>query len=374
VVRMPVGAGVVLKAQVPSGRRGKGGGIRFAASCAEAEQAAAELFATTVQGFPVTEVLLEERVPVVSEYYLSVLTDTSPTWNRPLVMVSARGGMEVEDLAAEAPELILQTHADPAYGLHPYQARDLVRRAGVGAEVRGRFVEVVLAAYRAYWESDAELVEINPLAVTSDGRLLALDAKVTIDSSAGYRHPGQEGSTLDSPEARAAALGLSYVELEGNIGLISNGAGLTMATMDHIGLLGGRPANFMDTGERILRNGIDDGLTILAAKSGVEVILINVFGGGVRCDVIAAKIVEALEKRPGFPLPVVVALNGRNADAGRTILAERALPGVCALPTVDEAVAEAVRLAGLALAAAGAGEGGAPAPGEERGPAAPRES
>jgi succinyl-CoA synthetase beta subunit len=348
VVRIPVGAGVVLKAQVPSGRRGKGGGIRFAAGSAEASRAAGELFGMTLQGVPVTEVLLEERVAIAAEYYLGVLTDTSPAWDCPLVMFSSRGGMEVEELAAQAPEEIVQVHADPAYGLHGYQARDVVRLAGAAAKLRPQLAEVVLAAYRAYWESDAELVEINPLAVAADGRVLALDAKITIDNSARYRHPDLKGAVIHSVEARAAALGLSYVELDGDIGLMSNGAGLTMATMDQIGLLGGHPANFMDTGERILRNGIDDGLTLLAEKRGVKVILINVFGGGVRCDVIAEKIVEALRRRPGFPIPVVAALNGRNAEAGRSILARDAPPGVHVLPTVDEAVVEAVRLAGRA--------------------------
>ena len=346
VVRIPVGAGVVLKAQVPSGRRGKGGGVRFAASSEEASKAADELFSMTLQGVPVTEVLLEERVAVAAEYYLGVLTDTSPIWDCPVVMFSSRGGVEVEELAAETPEMIVQVHADPAYGLHGYQARDAARLAGAAAELRPQLVEVIVGAYRAYWENDAELVEINPLAVTTDGRVAALDAKITIDNSARYRHPDLKGAVIHSVEARAAGLGLSYVELDGDIGLISNGAGLTMATMDQIGLLGGRPANFMDTGERILRNGIDDGLTLLAEKPGVTAILINVFGGGVRCDVIAEKIVEALQRRPRFPIPVVAALNGRNAEAGRSFLVRAALPGVYVLPTVDDAVAEAVRLAG----------------------------
>ena len=346
VVRIPVGAGVVLKAQVPSGGRGKGGGVRFAASSEEASKAADELFGMTFQGVPVTEVLLEERVAVAAEYYLGVLTDTSPSWDCPLVMFSSRGGVEVEELAAETPELILQVRADPAYGLHGYQARDAARLAGAAAELRPQLAEVIMGAYRAYWENDAELVEINPLAVTADGRVAALDAKITIDNSARYRHPDLKGAVIHSVEAHAAGLGLSYVELDGDIGLISNGAGLTMATMDQIGLLGGRPANFMDTGERILRNGIDDGLTLLAEKPGVRAILINVFGGGVRCDVIAEKIVEALQKRPGFSIPVVAALNGRNAEAGRSILVQATLPGVHVLPTVDGAVAEAVRLAG----------------------------
>jgi succinyl-CoA synthetase beta subunit len=346
VVRIPVGSGVVLKAQIPSGRRGRAGGVRFASSSAEAVRVAGELLDSQLLGYTVAEITLEERVAVAAELYLGVLTDTSSDWSSPLVMFSSEGGVEIEDLAARAPELILRTHADPAYGLHPYQCRDLVRRAGVPPEAQASLVDVIMAAYRAYSENDAELVELNPLAIATDGRVLALDAKVTIDNSARYRHPDLKEAGSDSAEARAAALGLSYVELDGNIGLISNGAGLTMATMDHIGVLGGRPANFMDTGERILRNGIDDGLSLLAAKPGVDVVLINVFGGGVQCDVIAGKIIEALAKRPQFSLPLVVSLNGRNAEIGRRILSESAPAGVYVLPTVDEAVAESVRLAG----------------------------
>ena len=304
--------GLVLKAQVPIGKRGKGGGVSVVRSRAHAEDAASALLQMTVGGFAVTEILAEELVPISAELYLSVLTDTSPAHPRPLLMISARGGMDIEELAAAAPDSLYRLHADPAYGLHPYQARELARRSGLSVEGQGALTKIIGATYRAYWESDAELVEINPLALTTAGDLVAVDAKVTIDNAARGRHPDIKGAEIDSVETRAAAMGLSYVELEGDIGLISNGAGLTMATMDHLALLGGRPANFLDTGERILRGGIADGMGLLLSNPRVNAVLINVFGGGVRCDVIAQKIVEAVGALPAGHLPVVATLHGRN--------------------------------------------------------------
>lgn len=336
--------GLVLKAQVPSGKRGKGGGILVARSAAEAREAVTHLLASEVCGFPVSEVLAEQLQPAGRELYLSVLTGTAPSNPRPMVMLSAAGGMEIEDLARESPRSIHTVHVDPAYGLLPYQARGLACRMGLDSATQAQLVKIMAAAYRAYWESDAELVEINPLAVLASGELVALDAKVTIDNAAHYRHPELEGARIDSVETRAAALGLSYVELEGDIGLISNGAGLTMATMDHLALLGGRPANFLDTGERVLRGGIPDGLGLLLANPAVRVVLINIFGGGVRCDVIAERIVEAVRALPVGHVPIVASLHGRNDAVGREMLAQAALPGVSVLPTIEEALQEAVRL------------------------------
>lgn len=337
--------GVVLKAQIPSGRRGKAGGIRVARDRAAAETAASELLGTTLNGFPVGELLVEELVLIKRELYLSVLTDTSPAHPWPLIMISAQGGMDIEEIAAAAPDSLHRVHVDPAYGLHPFQGRFLGRHSGLSSDKQVMLVAAVGAMYRAYWENDAELVEINPLVITEQGSLVAVDAKVTIDNAARYRHKDLKGAEIDSVETRAAAMGLSYVELDGDIGLISNGAGLTMATMDHLALLGGRPANFLDTGERILRGGIADGLGLLLANPQVRTVLINVFGGGVRCDVIAQKIVEAVEALPAAHIPVVATLHGRNDEVGRRILAEAGLPGLRVLPTIDEALATAVLLA-----------------------------
>ncbi|NLT34467.1 MAG: succinate--CoA ligase subunit beta [Gaiellales bacterium] len=335
---------LVLKAQVPSGKRGKGGGILVARSAAEAREAVTRLLASEVCGFPVPEVLAEQQLPGGRELYLSVLTGTAPSNPRPVVMLSAEGGMEIEDLAREFPDSINAVRVDPAYGLLPYQARGLARRAGLDATAQAQLVQIIAAAYRAYWESDAELVEINPLTLLPTGGLVALDAKVTIDNAARHRHPELEGARIDSVETRAAALGLSYVELEGDIGLISNGAGLTMATMDHLALLGGRPANFLDTGERVLRGGIPDGLGLLLANPAVRVVLINIFGGGVRCDVIAERIVEAVRALPVGHIPIVASLHGRNDAVGQEMLQQAALPRVTVLPTIEEALREAVRL------------------------------
>lgn len=355
--------GLVLKAQVPIGKRGKGGGVSVVRSRAHAEDAASALLQMTVGGFAVTEILAEELVPISAELYLSVLTDTSPAHPRPLLMISARGGMDIEELAAAAPDSLYRLHADPAYGLHPYQARELARRSGLSVEGQGALTKIIGATYRAYWESDAELVEINPLALTTAGDLVAVDAKVTIDNAARGRHPDIKGAEIDSVETRAAAMGLSYVELEGDIGLISNGAGLTMATMDHLALLGGRPANFLDTGERILRGGIADGMGLLLSNPRVNAVLINVFGGGVRCDVIAQKIVEAVGALPAGHLPVVATLHGRNEEAGRAILSEAGLHGLWAPATIQEALETVVKLA----AQRSGGGGGNELPAAERG-------
>lgn len=340
--------GLVLKAQVPAGRRGKAGGVRVVRHRAAARETADALFGLRLGDFEVSEVLAEELVPIQRELYLSVLTDTSPACPRPLLMMSARGGMDIEELSAAAPESLVRVHADPAYGLHPYQARELARRSGLPGEAQAALVKAIGALYRAYWENDAELVEVNPLAVTDAGALVVVDAKMSIDNAARYRHPQIRGAQIDSVETRAAAMGLSYVELDGDIGLISNGAGLTMATMDHLALLGGRPANFLDTGERILRGGIADGLGLLLANPRVRVVLINVFGGGVRCDVIAQKIVEAVGALPAGHVPVVATLHGRNEEAGREILAEGQVDGLWAPATIEEALTTAVALAGEA--------------------------
>ncbi len=336
---------VVLKAQVPSGKRGKGGGIKSAASADEAAREAGSLLGSSVCGFRVDAALVEEQLSVKTELYLGVLTDTAADHSCPMVMLSSQGGMEIEELAERAPEKLARCHVDPRYGLLPYQVRGLMREADIPAVGRPAVLKAVLAAYQAYWQSDAELVEINPLALLADGRVVVMDAKITVDDSARFRHPEIRGAELDSVESEAAAVGLSYVRLDGNIGIISNGAGLTMATMDHVSLAGGRPANFMDTGERILRDGIRDGLGILHDDPGIDVVFINVFGGGVRCDVIARKIVEAATAEIGATLPLVVSLNGRNAEAGRSILREADLPWVTVAHDMSEALETAIHLA-----------------------------
>ena len=339
-----VGPEVVLKAQVPAGRRGKEGGIWLGSGVEGALAEARRLLSSHIRGYPVKELLMEERVAVERELYLSVLTDTAGGRNCPMVMVSPEGGVDIEELASTDPASLHTVHVDPCYGLLPYQARRIVRASGLSPGLHAEMVRIMEALYRAYIAHDAELVEINPLVVAASGderRLLALDAKMSIDNAATYRHPEIEGAEVESVETYAASLGLSYVELDGTVGLISNGAGLTMATMDHLALLGASPANFLDTGERILRGGVPDAFGILLANPRVKVILINIFGGGVRCDVIAQKLIEAAAGLPEGHPPVVVSLNGRNDEEGRRMLADAALSGVEVYPTIDEAIATA---------------------------------
>ncbi len=323
---------MVLKAQVPSGKARQGGGILVARSAAEAGEAVTRLLASEVCGFPVPEVLAEHLQPAGGELYLSVLPGRLlPT---PAGSHAERGRWHGDrGPGARVPGSIHTVHVDPAYGLLPYQARALARRTGLDVAAQAQLVGIIAAAYRAYWENDAELVEINPLALLPAGGLVALDAKVTIDNAACYRHPALEGARIDSVETRAAAMGLSYVELEGDIGLISTGAALTRATRDHLALLGGRPANCLDTGERGLRGGIPDGLGLLLANPAVRVVLINIFGGGVRCDVIAERIVEAVRALPEGHVPIVASLHGRNDAVGQEMLVKAALPGVSVQPT-----------------------------------------
>lgn len=335
---------VVLKAQVPSGKRGKGGGIKFAPDGASALTMTEELLDSNICGYRVKELLLEKKVSVEREYYAGVITDGSAKSHGPVILFSSSGGMDIEEIAAQSPGSIYELSVNPLYGPSDYQLRTLVKNAGVPSEKRAEVARLLSALYRVYWDYDAELAEINPLGITGDGSLIAMDGKLTIDNSARYRQPNMQETETGTLEARAASLGLSYVNLEGNIGIISNGAGLTMATMDQLGLVGGRPANFMDTGERILRNGISDGFTILEERGGLKAVLINVFGGGVRCDEIAKKIIDYLESRENYPLPVVVCLQGRNAEEARKYIKEQGHPAIRLTDTMEEAVSVATAL------------------------------
>jgi len=338
---------VVIKSQVPSGKRGKGGGIKFAPDSNGALPMAMDLLNSTVCGYEVKELLLEQQYSIQKEFYAGVITDGSTHRCCPVILFSASGGMEIEELVAENPDAIIELPVDPLFGPSDYQLRDLLNRAGVSLAQRAELVKVLQALYRVYWDYDAELAEINPLGTAESGKLIALDGKLTVDNSAGFRHQELRENSLDSREARAAAMGLSYVDLEGNIGIMSNGAGLTMATMDQLAQAGGRPANFMDTGERILRNGIADGFSILEERQDLKAILINVFGGGVQCDQIAEKINEYLIAQGEYSLPVLVCLQGRNADMARQIIREQGHPAIKLLDTMEEAVVEAAALGGI---------------------------
>ncbi len=338
---------VVIKSQVPSGKRGKGGGIKFASDSSEALTIANDLLNSIICGYAVKELLLEQQYSIQKEYYAGVITDGSSNRCCPVILFSASGGMEIEELVTENPDAIIELPVDPLFGPSDYQLRDMLNRAGVSLQQRAELVKVLQALYHAYRDYDAELAEINPLGVTESGKLIAMDAKLTVDNSAAFRHQDLRETFSDTREARAAAMGLSYVDLNGNIGIMSNGAGLTMATMDQLAQAGGQPANFMDTGERILRDGIADGFSILEERRDLKAILINVFGGGVQCDQIAKKINDYLISQGEYPLPVLVCLQGRNAEIARQIVKEQGHPAIRLLDTMEKAVVEAAALGGI---------------------------
>ncbi|MEW5920254.1 MAG: ADP-forming succinate--CoA ligase subunit beta [Bacillota bacterium] len=340
--------GAVLKAQVPSGKRGKGGGIKIVSTKDEALDFADFLFGANICGFQVDCILMEEKIALAKEYYLSVITDTESRYSGPMVLFTVHGGMDIEEMLTEHPEYLQRINVDPRYGLMDFQVRRLIKEADVPAAEQKVITSTICSLYQVYWKYDAEVAEINPLAIIEGGGVTALDGKISVDNSALFRHKDLEAPRLDTVEARAAAKGLSYVELDGDIGIISNGAGLTMATMDQLAIAGGKPANFMDTGERILRDGIEDGLQIISEQPGLRAVLINVFGGGVRCDVIAQKITEAMARRSAFSLPVVVCLQGRNHEIGHQLIRESGHPALHLVETMEEAVRAVTRLGGTA--------------------------
>lgn len=340
-----LGGDVVLKSQVLVGGRGKAGGIKFPKSADEAYQMASELLSKTLKGVQVEKVLVERRLDIVNEYYLGIITDTDHAC--PLLMFSAEGGMDIEELARTRPDSIKKVLIDPFLGLPTFKVRYPLKEAGVPAPLIDPLIRIATELYRLYWDMDGELIEINPLVVTLDGKPIAADAKFNIDNSALYRQPPVPKPEQKSVEARAAAVQLSYVQLDGDIGIISNGAGLTMATMDHIHLEGGKPANFLDCGQRIMEQGVKDGLNFILENPKVNVIFINIFAGGPRCDVIAGKIVEAvdeLETQRRMKVPVVACLQGRFMEEGRRILATSRSKMLEQADTIEEAVKKVVKI------------------------------
>lgn len=336
---------VVLKSQVLVGGRGKAGGIKFPKDPQEAFQMAVELLSKPLKGVRVERILVERRLDIEKEYYLGIITDTDHAC--PLLMFSAEGGMDIEDLARTRPGSIQRVLIDPFRGLPTYRVRYPLKEAGVPAPLIDPLIRIATELYRLYVDLDGELIEINPLVITREGKPVAADAKLNIDSSALYRQPAVPKPEQKSVEARASAVQLSYVQLDGNIGILSNGAGLTMATMDHIHLEGGRPANFLDCGQRIMEQGVRDGLNFILESPAVTAIFINIFAGGPRCDVIAQKIVEAvdeLESRGGMRVPVVTCLQGRFMEEGRRILMATQSKKLEQAETIEEAVRRVVEL------------------------------
>ncbi len=340
-----LGGPVMVKAQVQTGGRGKAGGIRAAKRPAQAEVEAAKILGTDIGGM-VRAVLVERAVTIEAEYYASFSLDRAARQH--LAMVSGRGGVDIETVAAEAPEVVVKMRIDPVAGLASWQANELVFRAGLDRSTAGKAAAALLRLYRAYVSLDADLVEVNPLALTKEGDVVALDAKVVLDESAFFRHPQfaelRETFSEEPIERMARERGFSFVELDGSVGIIGNGAGLVMSTLDVVSLVGGAPANFLDVGGGAGPETICGAIDTLAHDETVRVVLINIFGGITRCDLVAEGILHALRDE-ALPWPVVVRLDGTNAAEGRAILAG-AMDRVEAAPTMLEAARRAVELAG----------------------------
>jgi succinyl-CoA synthetase beta subunit len=334
-----LGGRAVIKSQVLVGGRGKAGGIRVAKSTREAEELATQILGMEIKGLPVRKVLVDEAANIEHEIYLSITNDRAA--RRPVMMASAAGGVEIEEVARATPEKIIKIHIDPLLGLRDYQARDIALGIDLPRDHWKQFGEICLALWKAYVECDATLAEINPLVITREKSLLALDGKMLLDDNALFRHPDlAEMRDVDEEapaETEARKYGLSFIKLDGQIGCMVNGAGLAMTTMDIVKLFGGEPANFLDIGGGAGAEKVAAALRIILADRQVKAILFNVFGGITRCDEVARGILTALaEVKP--KIPMVVRLVGTNAEEGRKLLAEAEM-------TTAETLADAARKA-----------------------------
>lgn len=318
-----LGGRTVIKSQVLIGGRGKAGGIRLAASPEDAERLARDVLGMTIKELHVRKILVDEAAEIAQEIYLGVTNDRAQ--GCPVVIASAEGGVEIEEIARTDPEKIVRVPVDPLLGLRDYQARDLASDIELQRSQWRAFNQIAKGLYRAYVETDSSLAEINPLVITEDDRMLALDGKMVIDDNGLFRHPElAEMRDMDEEppvEREARSFGLSYVKLEGNVGCMVNGAGLAMTTLDVIEFFGGAPANFLDIGGGADSEKVAAALRIILKDPSVETILINIFGGITRCDEVARGILEALESQP-TETPMVVRLVGTNEEDGRMILSE----------------------------------------------------
>lgn len=342
----------VVKAQIHAGGRGKGGGVKLARTPDEAREAAARMLGnplvthqTGPAGQVVRKVYVEAGCDIAKEYYLGMLLDRGNS--RLVVMASAEGGVEIEKVAAETPEKILKVWVDPAVGLQPYQARELAYGLALDGSTARHFHRFVTALYDCYLASDASLAEINPLVVTKQSEVIALDAKINVDDNALFRHADladyRDPDEETPAEQQAHEVGINYVSLDGNIGCMVNGAGLAMATMDIIKLHGGEPANFLDVGGGASEEQVTAAFRLLVSDSKVKAILVNIFGGIMRCDVIAGGIIAAV-KRLGLNDPLVVRLQGTKVEEGKRLLAESGL-NIIPADTMTEAATKAVAAA-----------------------------
>ena len=323
----------VVKAQIHAGGRGKGGGVKIAKSPDEAEQLAKQILGMTLvthqtgpEGRKVGRVLIEEGLQIERELYLSIVIDRASA--SPVIIASAAGGMDIEEVAAKEPEKILREQIDPGTGVIPFQARKLAFGMGLGSGPANKLVKLLDSIYKAFIETDASMIEVNPLILTKGGDLLALDAKISFDDNALYRHPDlrdlRDLGEEDPLEVEASKFSLNYIRLDGNIGCMVNGAGLAMATMDIIKLAGGEPANFLDVGGGANAEQIKNAFRILMADSNVKAVLINIFGGILRCDVLAQGVIAAVQEL-GVRVPIVIRMEGTNVEEGKRLLRESGL-------------------------------------------------
>jgi len=325
-----LGGRCVVKAQIHAGGRGKGGGVKVAKDADDAYAIAKKILGMTLvthqtgpEGKEVRKVLVEEALDIERELYLGITLDRGIS--KPVMMISRSGGMEIEEVAAKDPNAIVREPLDPSLGMFPFQARKLAFALGLSGEAYKKALQFLPALFRAYVETDASLAEINPLVVTKSGNVLALDAKMNFDDNALFRHPEikemRDVTEEDPLEVEASKFGLNYIKLDGNVGCMVNGAGLAMGTMDIIKLYGGEPANFLDVGGGASEEQVKNAFRIILSDRNVRAVLINIFGGIMRCDIIANGVVAAV-KEMGLEIPVVVRLEGTNVDEGKRILRE----------------------------------------------------
>ena len=356
VIAEEFGTPVVIKAQIHAGGRGKGGGVKLAKTSAEARKYAHEIIGMTLvtpqtgpQGRKVKRVLVEQAGKIKKELYLGIIVDRATS--QVVVMASTEGGMDIETVAANTPEKILKEWVDPAVGLLAFQARKLAFGLGIPKELTGKAVKLMTGLYNAFVDTDCSLVEINPLVLTEDGDIVALDAKMNFESNGLYRHQDiqalRDFDEEDPTETEASNHDLSYIRLDGNIGCMVNGAGLAMATMDMIKSCGGSPANFLDVGGGAGVEQVTNAFRLILSDTGVKAILVNIFGGIMRCDIIAEGVVTAA-KTLGLSVPLVVRLEGTNVEKGKEILAASKLNIISAADMGDAAKKVVLAAAGRA--------------------------
>jgi succinyl-CoA synthetase beta subunit len=341
-----LGGRVVVKAQVQVGGRGKAGGIKLAESPEEARSVAEQILGMDIKGHVVKRVLVERAGDIKDEYYCSFLLDRSE--RKFLGMMSAKGGVDIEEVAETDPDAIARVHIDPLFGISDFHARQLVYGANLNPDARKEAIAMLPRLYKAFVDLDASLVEVNPLVLTGDGRVVALDAKVSLDDSAAFRHPtfDELKSAHEVPEQERIAKekGLNFIKLDGYVGIIGNGAGLVMSTLDVVKAAGGEAANFLDVGGGAGAELLSSALEVITSNPEVRSVLINIFGGITRCDLVAEGIIDALN-RLEVKVPIVVRLDGTNAEQGRKMLADAPHPKLVTADTMLGAAEKAVELA-----------------------------